>query len=192
MSGPGGMGYGADRQAANGFAAASPATPIERSTAAVVRLEIGVLDGPVLDRRPVDRSELTPQVEVDLAESRKLPVGVHATPADRAREVVHVAREQPRAVTVVATESAGLEEGIGTEEVAVDELQLVVRVVAFGFVGRFELDEVVAPFLEHDAVPPRGGDCFGERRTARPGAHDHDASVVAHGSSSGSVTSSSV
>ena len=119
-------------------------------------------------------------MEVDLAEAGQLAVGVHAAATDGARQVVDVAGEQALAVAVVAAKGSRLEKRVGSEEVAVHELQLVVRVVALGRVRRLELDEVVAALLENDAVPPGGGDRLGERRPAGPGADDDDASVVGH------------
>ena len=66
-----------------------------------------------------------------------------------------------------APERAGLEERVGAEEVALDELDLVVGEVAERAERRLELEEVVAALLEHDHRPARGGEHVGHGRPGR-------------------------
>ena len=139
----------------------------------VVRLELVVVERPVDDLRTLDRPELRPRVEVDLAEAGELAVGVEPTATDGRREVVHLAGEQAVAVGLAAAEGAGLEERVGTEVVAAEELDLVVRHVPERFERRVEREEVVAALLEHDHRPPRGGEHLGGSRPGRSGADDH-------------------
>ena len=75
----------------------------------VVRLELVVVDRPVDDVGALDRSELGSGPEIDLAQARQLAVGVEAAAADRRREVVHVAGEDPIAVLDGAAERPRLE-----------------------------------------------------------------------------------
>ena len=91
MSAPGGIGYGSARHAANGFAPASPATPIGLLGRGVVRLHLVVVDRPVDELGALDRAGVAQRLEVRLAEAGELAVGVEAAAADRRREVVHLA-----------------------------------------------------------------------------------------------------
>ena len=109
------------RQAAKGFAPASPATPMSRSHGGVVRLEVVVADRPVARRRRPRRGPgRSRSVEVLLSEARQLAVGVEAATADGGRQVVHLADEQSLAVLRSAPVGARLEQRIGAEEVAPD------------------------------------------------------------------------
>src|SRR5207302_3984536 len=108
--------------------------------------------------------------------------------ADRRRQVVHLTREEAVAVVLVAPVRARFEQGVGPEEVAAEELDLVVGHVAERFVRRVEREQVVPALLEHDHRPPCRGEDVGRGRAGRPGA-DNDGVTVAH---SGPDTSSSV
>ena len=104
--------------------------------------------------------------------------------ADRRREVVHIA--DPEVVTVLVGVAVGarLEEGVGTEEVAAGELQLVVAHVPERPERRVERQQVVAALVEHDDGSTGLGEDVGGGRTAGPGADDHDVAVargVSHG-----------
>ena len=112
---------------------------------------------------------------------------MHAAPADGRGQVVDVAHELAVAVRFRQAERARLEEGIGTEEVALGELDLIVRVVAEQPVRVVEVDEVVATPLEHAHRPTRGGEHVGRGRTPRP-RPDDDGVELGH---QASATSSS-
>ena len=106
------------------------------------------------------------RVEVVLTESRELAVGVEAAAADGRREAVDLAGEQPVAVSLGSTVRPRLGERIRPEEVATQELDLVVRQVAGRIERWLERDEVVAALLEDDHGPPGGGEHVGHRRPA--------------------------
>ena len=118
MSGPGGIGYGPERHAANGFAVCVAGDADDALGLRVVRLELVVVERPVDDVGAVDRPELRGEPEVDLAEARELAVGVEPAAADGRRQVVHLAGEDPVAVGVAVAERARLEQRVGAEEVA--------------------------------------------------------------------------
>ena len=167
----------------------------------VERLEVVVGDGPVDDVGPVDRAVLGEEREVVLPEAGELAVGVDAAAADRRRQVVHVADEDAVAVRLVPSERAGLEPRVGTEEVALGELELVVGEVTERLERRVEREQVVAALLEHDHRPSRGGEHMGGGRPAGTAADDDGVAVGAVDrrrdrhrprSPSGSLTSVSV
>ena len=145
----------------------------------VVRLEVGVGDRPVDHVGPLDRARCRAQVEVLLPEAGELRVCVDAAAADRRRQRVHVPDHQADAVRDGAPERAGLGDRVGAEEVALDELHLVVRVVAERPERRLEIEEVVPTLLEDDDRPPRCGEDVGDRRAGRTGADDDGVAVEA-------------
>jgi hypothetical protein len=119
---------------------------------------------------------------------------VHAAAADGCRQVVDRAD-----VLVVDTavggapERAGLDERIGTEEVALGELQLVVREVVEQAVRVVEVDEVVAAPLEDADRPAGSGQYVGGGGAAGARPDDDGVEVVraARTTAQGSATSSS-
>src|SRR5205823_2699128 len=88
------------------------------------------------------------------------------------RQVVHIAREGPLALVLVAPERARLGDRIGSEEVAGHELDLVVRIVGAQAGRVVEVDEVVASLLEDDDRPAGGCEHVGRRTAAGPGTDD--------------------
>ena len=83
-------------------------------------------------------------MEVHLAEPGQLPVGVEPAAADGGRQVVDPAGVDPVAVVDAVTERARLEERVGAEDVAAQELHLVVADVPERLVRRLEVEQVVA------------------------------------------------
>ena len=153
---------------------------------AIERLELVVGEGPVDEGGVVDGSVFAEQPEVVLPETRQLAVGVHAPAADGRRQVVDVADEDSVAVGLAAAEGAGFEEGVGPEEVADGELQLVVGVVRLAVRWVVEIEQMVAPLLEDDNRPAGGREDVGDGTAA--GARADDDGVGAYGP----LTSSSV
>jgi hypothetical protein len=174
MSGPGGIGYGSARQEANGLAWASPATPNAHHPLGrrVVRLHLVVVDGPVDERRPVDRSGRGHRLEVVLTEAGQLAVGVEAAAPHGGGQVVDVADVEPLAVVLGAAERPRLQPRVGSEEVPAHELQLVVRDVAERSEGSFEREEMVAALLQQQHRPAGTGQHLGRSRARGPGADD--------------------
>ena len=155
----------------------------------VVRLELGVVEGPVGQRGPVDRAPGAEQGEVLLTEAGQLAVGVGAAAAHRGREVVDVAGEQAVAVGLGAAERPGLDQRVRAQEVALGELDLVVGELTLQPVRRVQVEEVVATLLQDHHRPARGGEDVGEGRPARPAPDDDGVGV--HGQPP-VITSSSV
>ena len=182
MSGPGGIGNGPDRQAANGFA---PRFSRRRrrgvSASGVVRLQVVVADRPVDDVGSC-RSARGPtrQLEVDRAKTRQLAVGVKARTADRRRHALFTSpvRMRSPSASLRMTVRARLEERIGPEEVPAEELDLVVRHVPERTVGLVEREQVVAALLQHDHRPAGRGEHVGRGRAGGAGADDHRVVVV--------------
>lgn len=149
----------------------------------VVRLEFGVVERPVVDARTVDGTERAEQVEVFLAEPWQLAIGVHAATADGARQRVDVSGHESVAVGLGAPIGARFDDRVGTEEVAVGELQLVVGVVAERAERRLQRQQVVPPLLQDDHRPARRGERVSGGRPGRTGSDDDRvAVVVGHGS----------
>ena len=144
----------------------------------VVGLQVVVGEGPVGHRRrPSLGAEGGQQAEVVLAEAGELGVGVVAAAADGGGQRVDVADHQVVAVVGAAPVGAGLDQGVGAEQVAVDELDLVVGQVAERLVGRVQVEQVVAALLQHDHRPARLGQHLGHGRARRPRSHDHGIAV---------------
>ena len=148
----------------------------------VVGLHLVVVDGPVDDVRALDRTELGPGAEVDLAEARQLAVGVEAAAADGRGQVVHAPGEDPVAFGGAAAERPRFEERVGPEEVAEHQLELVVADMPERTERRIEREQVVRSLLEHDHRPPGRGEHLRDRRAGRPRPHDHGVAVeLGHG-----------
>src|SRR5262249_56861605 len=113
----------------------------------VVGLELVVVERPVDHIRTLDRPELGTGAEVDLAESRQLPVGVEAAPSDGGWKVVHVPGEDPVPVVRGAPERAGLEQRVGAEEVPLQGLDLVAADLAGPLERRARAAAAVATLL---------------------------------------------
>src|SRR5471032_675017 len=75
------------------------------------------------------------------------------------------------------TERAGLEERVGTEEVAPEVFDLVVREVSVQCERRLEIDEMVRALFEDDHRPARGGEDVGRGFAAGAGADDDRVAV---------------
>ena len=140
----------------------------------VVRLQLGVLDGPILDVRAVDRPPLTSQSKILLTEPGELGVCVDPAATDRRREVVDLAGEDPVSVSRGAAVGARLEDWVGAEQMAPRERDLVVGKMPQRFVRRLRIDEVVAAFLQDDHRPSRRAQHLGCGRPPGSGPdHDH-------------------
>ena len=138
----------------------------------VVRLELVVVDRPVVDRGVLLRAIGREEPEVLLPEAGHLAVGVRPATADRGGDRVHLTDMGVLPLVRRAPERAGLDERIRTEEVAGDELDLVVGVVAGGLRGVVGVEEVVAPLLHDDHRPAGAGQHLGRRRTPRSRTDD--------------------
>ena len=112
-----------------------------------------------------------------LAEPGELAVGVEAAAPNRRREVVDLAGPDAIAVGFGVAVGARLDQRVGPQEVAEHELDLVVAHVTERAERRVEREEVVAPLLEHDDRPARGGQHLGRGRTRGPGPDDHRVAV---------------
>ena len=146
----------------------------------VVRLELVVVDRPVVDRRVLLRPVGGEESEVLLTEARHLAVGVRPATTDGGGDGVHLADVRVLPVVGRAPECARLDERIGPEEVAGDELDLVVGVVAGGLRRVVGVEQMVAPLLHDDHRPAGAGQHLGRRRTAR--SRPDDDGVGRHGS----------
>ena len=127
MSAPGGIGYGPDRHAANGFAVWSPATPTSALGLRVVRLQLVVVDA--ASRRCRRRRSGRARDARWKSTSRKrgsLPSAWNPPPPTVDGRLLTSPVEDAVAVGFGAAERARLEQRVGTEEVAADELDLVV------------------------------------------------------------------
>ena len=140
----------------------------------VERLELVVVERPVGDVGTVDRAVFRSETEVDLTQTRQLPIGVVSGTPEGRRHVVALAREEPVAVGHAAAVRARLEQWIRTEEVPAAELDLVARDVAQRRERRFQREQMVAPLLEEAHGLPRVGERLGRGRAARPGPDDDD------------------
>ena len=157
----------------------------------VAGLELAVIEGPVGEVRSVDRASLRQEAEIHLAEPGHLGVGVHGPSSDARREVVDLADQEMVAVVLGPPKGPWLEERVRTEEVPARELDLVVGEVPPESVRRLEVEQVVAPLLQHDDAPAGGGEDVGGRGPARSTAND-DGVGVAVAALHGSDTSASV
>ncbi len=144
-------------------------------------LQILIGDGPVDDVGALHRSEQGTEAEIILPEPRQLAVGVHPAAADGGREVVHVAHVDRVSHRRTGSEGAGVEPGVGPEEMAVHELDLVVGVVGDQVVRGLELDQAVPPPLEDHHRATTGREHVGRGRPSRSRADDDDIEVPAHG-----------
>ena len=93
------------------------------------------------------------------------------------------------AVGVGPPERPRLEERVGAEEVAAGELDLVVGEVALQLVRRLQVEQVIAPLLEHDDAPAGGGEHVGRGGATGTAADDDRVGVVTarvHGSDTSS------
>ena len=138
----------------------------------VVGLELVVLQRPVRHRRTFHGPERREEAEVVLAEAGQLAVGVDASTADGGGQVVDVPHEETVAVVLRQAEAAGLEQGVGAEEVPDRELELVVGVIGRQPGRVLGVDQVVAALLEYDHRPAGGGEHVGRRAPPRARAHD--------------------
>ena len=139
----------------------------------VVRLELVVVERPVVDRRLLLRPVGGAEPEVLLPEARHLAVGVRPATTDRGGDGVDLADVYVLPLVGRAPEGARLDEGIGPEEVAGDELDLVVGVVARGLRRVVAVEEVVTPLLHDHHRPAGAGQHLGRGRAARSGPDDH-------------------
>ncbi len=143
----------------------------------VVRLHLVVVDGPVGDVGALHGPELRREPEVDLAVARELAVGVVPGAAHRRRHVVDVAGEASFTVRGRTAVRAGLEQGVGPEEVPAVELDLVVREVTKARERWLQREEVVATLLQDAHRLPRPAEHVGRGRPARAGTDDHHVEV---------------
>ncbi len=123
----------------------------------VVRLELVVVERPVVDRGALLRAVGGEEPEVLLPEARHLAVGVGPAAPDRRRDGVHLADVRVLALVRRAAEGPRLDERVGPEEVARDELDLVVGVVARRLGQVVGVEQMVAALLHDDDGPARPG-----------------------------------
>ncbi len=133
----------------------------------VVRLELVVVERPVGHLGTGLGTELTEQPEVVGAESGYLAVGVHTATAHRRRDRVELPYMDVVAVGLLASEGAGLDQWVRTEEVSVVEFDLVIRIVERWLAEVVRIEQVVAALLDDDHRPAGGGEyvrCSGAPR----------------------------
>ena len=168
-------GIGTRPPGGEGIGPLAPRHPDRALDLCVVRLELVVVEGPVVDGgtllRPVDREE----AEILLTEPWHLPVGMGPSPADRGGDGVHLADVCVLALVRRATEGPRLDEWVRPEEVARHELDLVVGVVARGSRQVVGIEQMVASLLHDDDRPAGPGQDLGGRRAAGAGADDDGA-----------------
>ena len=167
MGAPDGMGYGPERHAAKGLAPGVAGHADGTLDLGVERLEVVVARGPVRHLGAVDGAVGAQEGEVLLPKARHLAVGVGPAPAHRGRDGVDLTHVGALALLLAAAEGAGLDEGVGPEEVPVDELELVVGVVRGGRDQVVGIEKVVAALLDDDHVPARPREHVGGGGAAR-------------------------
>ena len=138
----------------------------------VVRLELVVLERPVVDVGALLRAAGRAQVKVLFPEAGHLAVGVHAAAADGGRDGVDLAHVCVLAVGRRDPEGPWLDERIGPEEIARDELDLVVGIVATRLGHVVGIEQVVAPLLQHAHGPTGPGEHLGRGGAARTRTDD--------------------
>ncbi len=138
----------------------------------IERLELVVVDGPVVDGRTHLGTVGGEEAEVLFPQARHLAVGVGPATPHRCRDGVHLAHVRVLALVGGPAEGPRLDERVGSEEVARDELDLVVGVVARRPGHVVGVEQVVPPLL-HDHHRPAGPrQHLGRRRPAGPGPDD--------------------
>ncbi len=138
----------------------------------VIGLELVVVERPVVDGRSILGTIGGAEPEVLLPEARHLAVGVGAATADGGRDGVHLAHVRVLPLVRRAAERPRLDQRVGAEEVAGDELDLVVGVVARRLGHVVGIEEMVAALLHDDDGPPGPGEHLGRRGAAGAGADD--------------------
>ena len=148
----------------------------------VVRLHLVVVEWPVVDGRILLGAVRREEAEVLLAKARDLAVGMGAPASYRRRNGVHLADVGVLTLVRGAAERTRLDEWVGAEEVAGDELDLVVRVVTRRLRQIVGVEQVVATLLHDHHRPPGTRQHLGRRGAA--GSRPDDDGVwrhVAHG-----------
>ena len=145
----------------------------------VVRLQLLVVERPVVDCGALLRPVGGEEPEVLLPEAWHLAVGVRPAAADRRRDGVHLADVRVLTLLRRATEGPRLDERVRPEEVARHELDLVVGVVARGSRQVVGVEQMVASLLHDDDGPAGPGQHLGRRGAAR--ARTDDDGLGAHG-----------
>ena len=120
--------------------------------------------------------------EVLLAKARHLAVGVGAAAADARRNGVHLADVRVLAFVGVPAERPRLDQRVRAEEEALDELDLVVRVVARRPGHVVGVEQVVAALLHDDDRPAGTREHLGHGGAAGTRADDDGVRRSAHGS----------
>ena len=152
----------------------------------VVRLQLVIVEGPVGHFGIGLGSELGQHPEVVRAETGHLAVGMDAPAPDRGGHRVELADVDTVAVSLFGPERTGLDEGVGSEEIPVVKLDLVIRVVEGGLAQVVGIEEVVATLLDDGHGPARRRQHVGRRGASRSRPDDHG--IDRHGS----LTSASV
>ena len=138
----------------------------------VERLELVVVDGPVVDGRTLLRTVGGEEAEVLFPEARHLAVGVGSAAPDSRRDGVHLAHVRVLALVGGPAEGPRLDQRVGSEEVARDELDLVVRVVTCRPGHVVGVEQVVPPLLHDHHRPARPRQHLGRGGPAGPGPDD--------------------
>ena len=171
-----------------GIGTGLPGHPDQPLGFGVVGLQFVVAERPVGDGGALHRPELGEYPEVLFTKARHLAVGMDSTPADGCRQVVHLPDVTALAVGRVHAECPWFQPRVGSEEVTVPVLDLVVGELVEELRRLLEIHEVVLAAFEDEDRPARRSQRVGGRGTSGSGADDDGVEVTAHGS----LTSSSV